>query len=54
MGPEAEVGPEAEADVMIWVAADIESGPQEGSRSIPAFSPLNLNGAGAGKKVCQV
>jgi hypothetical protein len=36
------------------IAADIESGPQVGSRRIPAFSPLNLNGRQAGSKACQV
>jgi hypothetical protein len=36
------------------VAADLESGPQVGSRRLPAFSPLNVNGPQAGSKACQV
>ena len=33
--------------------ADLKSGPQPGER-VKAFNPLNVNGAGAGKAVCQV
>ena len=35
------------------LGADVKSGLQPG-QSVPAFSPLNINGDGAGKKVCQV
>ena len=35
-------------------AAEIKSGPQVGSRNIPAFNPLHCNGSGAGGKACLV
>jgi len=35
-------------------AADLKSGPQVGSRKIPAFNPLNVTGAQAGTRACQV
>jgi hypothetical protein len=31
-----------------------KSGPQVGSRKLPPFNPLNVNGPAADKKVCQV
>jgi hypothetical protein len=31
----------------------LKSGPDVG-KNVPAFHPLNVNGKGAGKKVCQV
>ena len=35
------------------LGADLKSGPQSGD-SVSAFSPLNVTGKAAGKKVCQV
>jgi hypothetical protein len=35
-------------------AADLKSGPQVGSRKIPAFNPLHCTGSGSGGKSCLV
>jgi hypothetical protein len=35
------------------LGADVKSGLEPGA-SVPAFSPLNINGAAAGGKACQV
>ena len=32
----------------------LKSGPQIGDKIVVPFSPLNINGASAGQKVCQV
>lgn len=36
------------------IAAELKSGPEEGSRRIPAFRPLHCNGPDSGGKVCLV
>jgi hypothetical protein len=36
------------------LAADLKSGPQVGNSSLTPFHPLNVNGANAGQKFCQV
>jgi hypothetical protein len=35
-------------------AEGLKSGPQPGSKKILPFNPLNVTGADAGKKTCQV
>jgi hypothetical protein len=37
-----------------FAAEGLKSGPQVGSRKIPAFNPLHCNGSGAGGKACLV
>ena len=37
-----------------FAAESLKSGPQVGSRKIPAFNPLHCNGSGAGGKACLV
>jgi hypothetical protein len=36
------------------LAAELKSGPQVGSRNIPAFNPLHATGSGKGSKACLV
>ncbi len=38
----------------LTAAGDLKSGPQKGSKKIPAFNPLNVTGSAAGSKRCQV
>lgn len=38
----------------VVAAESLKSGPQVGKRLPGPFSPLNVNGNAAGKKVCQV
>jgi hypothetical protein len=35
-------------------AGGLTSGPQEGSRKIPPFNPLHVNGPNEGEKLCLV
>ena len=37
-----------------FAAEGLKSGPQVGSKKISAFNPLNVTGAQAGTKACQV
>ena len=37
----------------LGLGADLKSGLEPG-QPVPAFSPLNINGAAAGEKACQV
>jgi hypothetical protein len=38
-----------------WAAdTTLKSGPQVGSKSLPVFNPLNLNGPQADTRACQV
>jgi len=38
----------------VIAAGPLKSGPQVGSKKIPAFNPLNVTGAQAGTRACQV
>jgi hypothetical protein len=38
---------------VVGVGAELKSGPEVG-KSVRAFNPLNVTGAAAGEKVCQV
>jgi len=35
-------------------AEGLKSGPQVGSKNLPPFNPLNVTGAQAGSRACQV